>query len=194
MSCVYFIRKGSENIFKIGKGGNDGSRRLKGVQTGNESKLVLCAVIYCESPYSIEQYIHNAFAKYRLHGEWFCVSWDDILPVLQYYKDSCEVEILDQEVRASEAYINLGAMDVRSHQRLLERLRELERKHETLSTYQFKAWRLEKTVETLQAEMRKLSRRNKELQDQVTKLLTRRPPQVEAAQPEKKRKLFGIFG
>lgn len=68
---IYFIRAG-RNV-KIGYTAGDPQRRLRGLQTGNVRRLQLLAAI----PGGIEdeQRLHERFARYRISGEWFSLSW-----------------------------------------------------------------------------------------------------------------------
>lgn len=125
MSYVYFIRKGGENIFKIGKG-NDPQKRLDVLQTGNESRLFLCALIECQASYIIESEIHSAFSTYRLEGEWFCLSWDDVLSVLRVYSKYYTVTVFDKQLQQSNEYLRRGVIDAGTQQALLLKIRELD--------------------------------------------------------------------
>jgi hypothetical protein len=90
MPCVYFIRKSNRDVYKIGMSGTAAESRLKALQTASEEPLALCAFIECDRSrhaIEVERYLHNSFAKYRLHGEWFSLSWVDVQSVLRYYKE-----------------------------------------------------------------------------------------------------------
>jgi hypothetical protein len=66
---IYFIQSGLR--VKIGYAA-DPWKRLKDLQTGSAETLHLAAVLEGERDY--EQFLHQHFAPYRLHGEWFAAS------------------------------------------------------------------------------------------------------------------------
>jgi hypothetical protein len=65
---VYFIRCEETKKIKIGKA-EDPSWRLRQLQTGNASKLVLLGAI--AGSLEVEKQIHEKFAHLRFQGEWF---------------------------------------------------------------------------------------------------------------------------
>lgn len=70
ISHVYFIQSASgSGPIKIGKA-RDVTRRLASLQTGNHDKLHVIGVIE-NGGGDLERSLHEQFAKYRLHGEWF---------------------------------------------------------------------------------------------------------------------------
>lgn len=89
MPCVYFIRKGNRDVFKVGMSGSTAESRLKSLQTGSEEPLSICGKIFCNSPFAateLEHYLHRELAAKRLNGEWFGLSWNDVHGVLRYYE------------------------------------------------------------------------------------------------------------
>jgi hypothetical protein len=89
MPCVYFIRKANRDIYKIGMTGSYAESRLKSLQTGSEEALTLCASIRCKSTHiatEIERELHSAFARQRLHGEWFNMTLADMESILRAYE------------------------------------------------------------------------------------------------------------
>lgn len=67
---VYFIRAVNTRMFKVGIS-SDPRRRLKEMQIGSPAKLVLTRNVACSNAADVERKIHECFAKYRSHGEWF---------------------------------------------------------------------------------------------------------------------------
>ncbi len=64
---IYFISDG-RGFIKIGKA-QDVTKRLRGLQTGAASKLIVAGLI--RGPESLESALHKRFAQYRAQGEWF---------------------------------------------------------------------------------------------------------------------------
>ena len=86
-SVVYFIRNKYNGLLKIGKT-NDLQRRINEIESCfnflglDTNELVVEAISYC--PYGmnngkVETYYHNLFKEKRKIGEWFDVSYDELL-------------------------------------------------------------------------------------------------------------------
>lgn len=67
-SRIYFIKSTRSNVVKIGVA-NDVHARLLSLQTANAARLVLIAEMPGDERY--ERMLHQAFAEYRIRGEWF---------------------------------------------------------------------------------------------------------------------------
>lgn len=65
---VYFFQARSGGAVKIGSTSNV-RRRLGEVQTGHQEELRILGV--CRGGTRFEMELHERFAAYRLHGEWF---------------------------------------------------------------------------------------------------------------------------
>ena len=89
-SVVYFIRNKYNGLLKIGKT-NDLQRRINEIENCfnflglDTNELVVEAISYC--PYGmnngkVETYYHNLFKEKRKIGEWFDVSYDELLDSL----------------------------------------------------------------------------------------------------------------
>jgi ribosomal protein S14 len=72
--CVYFIQQGSGGPIKIGFTEAGLYRRLEQIQEENASVLRVRGVIHEENPHILEYALHQMFAEYRMHGEWFLPS------------------------------------------------------------------------------------------------------------------------
>jgi len=141
MPCVYFIRKGEKDVYKVGMSSINAESRLGSLQTGNEELLTLCATIECPSAHTaneIEKYLHETFWTYRLHGEWFNLTWNDILSTLRYYEQQdYETAILSVRSR-SKARFSAGTngrvkdKDSVTLQRALQRLAAVEKANNEL--------------------------------------------------------------
>lgn len=66
---VYFIREGAAGSIKIGTTQGSPHGRLRSMQTGNSSDLVLLAAIPGDA--GLEKRLHERFAALRIRGEWF---------------------------------------------------------------------------------------------------------------------------
>lgn len=70
MSFIYLIKNTNESHYKIGVGKNP-SNRLKQLQTGCSSELVIIHTYETDIPYIIEKTLHRQYSILRKHGEWF---------------------------------------------------------------------------------------------------------------------------
>jgi hypothetical protein len=69
MRWVYFIREGNGGNVKIGTTTVNPHSRLRSMQTGNSSDLVLLAAVQGDD--DLEKRLHARFAADRIRGEWF---------------------------------------------------------------------------------------------------------------------------
>ena len=70
---VYLIKSEDDSVYKIGVA-SDPKKRLKSLQTGNQSKIILINVFYSEFPYKIEKALHSYYSHLKETGEWFRLS------------------------------------------------------------------------------------------------------------------------
>jgi hypothetical protein len=69
---VYIIQqKDVPDLFKIGKTKRDPKRRLKELQTGNPTELVIVYTIQSKNMHKLESSLHKKYEHSRVHGEWF---------------------------------------------------------------------------------------------------------------------------
>jgi hypothetical protein len=68
---LYLILKENTNTYKIGITKKNPNLRLKSLQTGNESILVLYYFIKSKCYTNLEVALHNEFKLNRKNGEWF---------------------------------------------------------------------------------------------------------------------------
>lgn len=89
-SVVYFIRNEYNGLLKIGKT-NNLYRRIKEIESCfnflglDTQKLIVEAISYC--PYGmnngkVETYYHNLFKEKRGNGEWFDISYEELVNTL----------------------------------------------------------------------------------------------------------------
>ena len=74
------IRGDKTNSFKVGIS-SDPRARLKAMQVGSPVKLLLTRAVEVQNPESVEKELHSAFAKYRIHGEWFSMPWKEAVDI-----------------------------------------------------------------------------------------------------------------
>ena len=79
---VYFIQSGESGPIKIGETNNP-SVRLATHQIGSAERLRMLSAPETR-PTLNERSLHAAFAKHRLHGEWFAPA-DEILRVARFW-------------------------------------------------------------------------------------------------------------
>lgn len=77
---VYLIHEeGNDSLYKIGvTRSKDVSKRVKALQTGNGTKLVLKDYFHTDKPFKMEMMLHNKYDSVREEGEWFNLSEDDV--------------------------------------------------------------------------------------------------------------------
>lgn len=82
---VYIIKNGKEsNLFKIGCC-YDLDNRFSAYTTGFENKVFVVGYIKCFEYFMIEKEIHNDFKFKRKKGEWFQLSFEDLLNIKESY-------------------------------------------------------------------------------------------------------------
>lgn len=70
---VYLIEDVNSCTFKIGVTKNNPEKRLKALQTGNSSKLILREAYECNYPYRLENMLHNHYKLVNEMNEWFYI-------------------------------------------------------------------------------------------------------------------------
>jgi hypothetical protein len=84
---VYLIQNEHNHLIKIGVSKNP-YRRIRQLQTGNDSILRLLGIIKVEDAFSVERLLHTRYAKDRVSGEWFSVSESEIRILSSYFVES----------------------------------------------------------------------------------------------------------
>ena len=88
MGYVYLIHKENSDRYKIGvtRKSPKESKRLKGLQTGNDEKLSIIHAFPTEIPFKVEAIIHRMWKSKKyipedfkdMKGEWFKLSQQDV--------------------------------------------------------------------------------------------------------------------
>ena len=73
MGIVYLIEDRNNSTYKIGVTKGDPVKRLKKLQTGNSSELVLKYTYECEYPYRLETLLHTQYKLVNELNEWFAL-------------------------------------------------------------------------------------------------------------------------
>lgn len=94
---VYFIYNESTKNYKIGKTKSLGDR-IKQLQTGNDTKLVISRFINDENP-EIEKYLHEYFKERRILNEWFNVNIEEIDYIISIVKYANKIKSGKEKIK-----------------------------------------------------------------------------------------------
>jgi hypothetical protein len=133
MGYVYFIRKGSEDIFKIGIATNPEWRRLS-LSTGNEAQLYLCATIEDDDARRQEAWFHRELLTRRMNLEWFHVAWEELLEYLDTWYAPERVTIYHENVENSLRHSRYGEASPAALLDLGNQIGQLEERLSTATT------------------------------------------------------------
>ena len=73
MGFIYLIKNSEDCTYKIGVA-KDPRKRLKEIQTGNSSELLIVDMYQTENSFKIEKILHRRYSHLHKHGEWFSLS------------------------------------------------------------------------------------------------------------------------
>lgn len=90
---VYLICDSTNDLYKIGVTKSNVEKRLKKLQTGNATELILTNYHETNYPFRVEKMLHNHFRAKNVLNEWFALSFDDVT----HFKSTC----LEMETRIS---------------------------------------------------------------------------------------------
>jgi hypothetical protein len=79
--CVYAIEANTGQV-KIGRAKN-AKKRLNGLQTGSPVELTLLAAGETNHADRVEAYLHRRYGKHRIRGEWFRLSRDNVIELIE---------------------------------------------------------------------------------------------------------------
>lgn len=97
---VYIIKNGSKgNMYKIGCA-SDLDKRLNSYKTSFENGVFLCGFIETNEYYFLEKEIHNSFKEKRKTGEWFKLSFEDLLSIKDNYDFVTKNNFLDNKIKS----------------------------------------------------------------------------------------------
>lgn len=96
---VYLIWEEGTSYYKIGVSHNP-FERLKGIQTGNASKVHLISAVPVSNAHFKEKEFHKKYKKYHVKGEWFSFPPRAIAEVLRFFN----IHTVD-ELESSETFL-----------------------------------------------------------------------------------------
>jgi hypothetical protein len=85
--CVYFLRGGG--LTKIGRTG-DLRLRLQAIRSCSPARLELLFAVYCDDPKHVEDVMHAVFDQCRKHGEWFRLTYTEVMEVAKHFEEDGE--------------------------------------------------------------------------------------------------------
>lgn len=85
MGYVYLIQDINNDTYKIGVTKGDPKTRLKKLQTGNSTELILRHVFKTKYPFRLETMLHNRYSYLREMNEWYALPFD----VVKNWGDIC---------------------------------------------------------------------------------------------------------
>lgn len=136
MACVYILRNGTDNIFKIGRT-IDIETRLSQLRTGNP-KLTVFQLIETDHDVFCESYLHKRLSTKQISGgssqEFFAVTPAELEPIImdaKAYLEECLPVLLEAErmqEKDSDGSIKIpGNAAISMHQEMLEAAEQIRR-------------------------------------------------------------------
>ena len=84
---VYLISDVEKNLYKIGVTTGSIENRMKKLQTGNGTELLLVNYYECDYPFKVEKMLHNHFINRKVLSEWFDLTDEEALSFIQVCED-----------------------------------------------------------------------------------------------------------
>lgn len=84
---VYLICDVEKNLYKIGVTTGSIEKRMKKLQTGNGTELLLVNHYECDYPFKVEKMLHNHFSNKKVLNEWFELSDEEALSFTKVCED-----------------------------------------------------------------------------------------------------------
>lgn len=84
---VYLISDVEKNLYKIGVTTGSIENRMKKLQTGNGTELLLVNYYECDYPFKVEKMLHNHFSNRKVLSEWFDLTDEEALSFIQVCED-----------------------------------------------------------------------------------------------------------
>jgi hypothetical protein len=108
---IYFIR--CNEFIKIGFTDNNPILRLRDLQVGNPTELILIKTI--SGTHSLEQHLHKKFNHIHYRGEWFNIT-DELINYINCAPSFPVIELLSQNIiyTASDIQFILSNNDIRN--------------------------------------------------------------------------------
>ena len=104
---VYIISNDDNDYIKIGVSKNV-NKRLKQLQTGSWTKLTLLyKSIICSNAFNIESIIHTKLKQYKVQGEWFDTSLNQVIDLLEQEKYVLKSTFIKEYYKSSKTNIKM---------------------------------------------------------------------------------------
>jgi hypothetical protein len=101
MACVYVLRSGSENLFKIGRTDADVDVRVRQLATGNPHRLTKFDVIETEHDSLCETYLHRILRSRKSLAsdarEFFAITPEELRPIINDAREFLDEFIAKQQ-------------------------------------------------------------------------------------------------
>lgn len=88
---VYLICDIEKNLYKIGVTTGSIENRMKKLQTGNGTELLLVNYYPCDYPFKIEKMLHNHFSNRKVLNEWFELTDEEALSFTKVCEDKDKI-------------------------------------------------------------------------------------------------------
>ena len=88
---VYLICDVEKNLYKIGVTTGSIENRMKKLQTGNGTELLLVNQYACDYPFKIEKMLHNHFKNRNTINEWFDLTDEEVLSFNKVCEDKDKI-------------------------------------------------------------------------------------------------------
>lgn len=111
-SGVYLANEEKSNKYKVGSS-NDIDKRIKQLQTGNSSKLILYEWFPTENLFEIEGLAHKYADKNKIHGEWYEFTLDEVEDLCNFINKTImeqhKSKITKIEIKENKQKININS-------------------------------------------------------------------------------------
>ena len=98
--CIYLIKCGDFNFYKIGKTKGDPLARMREIQGNNPFLIKMIFSIHHEFAFDLEHYLHRIFGSKQIRGgagrEWFLLNDEDIKEIKKISQDYGKAKQIQQ--------------------------------------------------------------------------------------------------
>lgn len=84
---IYLLWDNINESYKIGMTKGNAEKRLKQLQTGNTTELVLLKTFETDYPYMLESALHRRYSHCKVINEWYALSQEE----LDGFTNTCQV-------------------------------------------------------------------------------------------------------
>lgn len=97
MGKVYLLNSWGNEVFKVGITKGEIAKRIKQLNTGNSSEIVLVNYYESENYRKIENLLHKHYKTTHQRGEWFALSSENVIGFKEKCKTLDEMIIMMKE-------------------------------------------------------------------------------------------------